>query len=426
MNNRFSIYTLLYILLLTGITLFFCTGLRAQEWRVYDTINSKLPDNQVQAVAIDKNNITWVGTTKGLARFDGAGWTVYTPANSPLPSSFIYSLATDKAGRVWIGTDKGMAMLDGSRWTVYNRHNSVFTYEGVNKILYDENSNTLWISNERVLVQFDGSRWTRYDSSNSYIFESFVIHSLAVDKNGHLWVGAFDIYLFNGRLVTFDGRDWSIDKLDNHGLFSSFPYALTVDAQNNVWMGTGGTTGGVLVRIKNGQWDVLDQSVSPFIHGAFSLAAKDSLLWAGGRGLTRYNEKEWMGFTTKNSVLPDDYVSALALDKNGNVWIGTISGGLAVYNTHTPNPVPASPAVGNFPNPFAQTTTIVYEIPVAGKVQAAIFNAAGQWVANLQDEQRPAGKHTLPWRAGGLPAGVYYCHILFNNTRSVHPLLLLR
>jgi len=119
-------------------------------------------------------------------------------------------------------------------------------------------------------------------------------------------------------------------------------------------------------------------------------------------------------------------VSALAFDKSGKLWIGTISGGLAVYNSHTPSPVPASLQAGNFPNPFAQSTTIVYEIPVAGKVQVAIYNAAGQCVSTLQDVQQPAGKHTLPWRAGGLAAGIYYCHILFNGTRSILPLLLLR
>ena len=40
---------------------------------------------------------------------------------------------------------------------------------------------------------------------------------------------------------------------------------------------------------------------------------------------------KWMLYTTENSKLPENQIRALALDAQGNLWIGTFLGGLAVY-----------------------------------------------------------------------------------------------
>ena len=40
---------------------------------------------------------------------------------------------------------------------------------------------------------------------------------------------------------------------------------------------------------------------------------------------------EWIVYNTRNSGLPDNWVWSLAIDEQGNKWIGTESGGLAVY-----------------------------------------------------------------------------------------------
>jgi len=41
---------------------------------------------------------------------------------------------------------------------------------------------------------------------------------------------------------------------------------------------------------------------------------------------------EWIVYNTENSGLPDNYLtSALAIDAQGNIWIGTHVRGLAVY-----------------------------------------------------------------------------------------------
>ena len=56
-------------------------------------------------------------------------------------------------------------------------------------------------------------------------------------------------------------------------------------------------------------------------------------IWMGtrGGGLANFDGVNWTVYNTANSGLPDDLIVALAIDEQGNKWIGTAGGGLAVY-----------------------------------------------------------------------------------------------
>ena len=45
-----------------------------------------------------------------------------------------------------------------------------------------------------------------------------------------------------------------------------------------------------------------------------------------------------------------------------------------------------------------------------GRVELAVFDSQGRLVDEVLDGTRPAGRHRVLWRAGGLPAGTYFCH----------------
>ncbi len=67
----------------------------------------------------------------------------------------------------------------------------------------------------------------------------------------------------------------------------------------------------------------------------------------------------------------------------------------------------------NYPNPFNPTTEIRYNIPSAGKVDVAIFNALGQKVRTLISQTQEAGLHSVVWDATSdfgqrVPSGLYF------------------
>jgi hypothetical protein len=53
----------------------------------------------------------------------------------------------------------------------------------------------------------------------------------------------------------------------------------------------------------------------------------------------------------------------------------------------------------NYPNPFNLSTSIDYEIRQAGRVQISIFNAGGQRIRILVNQNQPAGRYSVLWNA---------------------------
>jgi len=65
----------------------------------------------------------------------------------------------------------------------------------------------------------------------------------------------------------------------------------------------------------------------------------------------------------------------------------------------------------NHPNPFNPTTTIRYNLPQATYVTLAIYNANGQKVATLVNEDRSAGFYQVLLNASNLPSGTYIARL---------------
>lgn len=154
------------------------------EWIIRNISNSKLPDNQINALAISKNDVKWVGTANGLVKIDGENWTIYDNSNSPLPSGMVRAVAVEDNGTVWAGTDKGLVKFDGTVWKVYDHTNSVLTNDGISCITRDSIRKITWIGTEAELVKVDDtSHWEKIEIGDNLIV------SMVTDKDGKLWLG---------------------------------------------------------------------------------------------------------------------------------------------------------------------------------------------------------------------------------------------
>ncbi|MBL0174487.1 MAG: choice-of-anchor D domain-containing protein [Ignavibacteria bacterium] len=61
----------------------------------------------------------------------------------------------------------------------------------------------------------------------------------------------------------------------------------------------------------------------------------------------------------------------------------------------------------NYPNPFAPSTTIEYELIEAGTVSLDVYSVTGERVATLDKQTREAGTYRVLYDATALPSGVY-------------------
>ncbi len=84
-------------------------------------------------------------------------------------------------------------------------------------------------------------------------------------------------------------------------------------------------------------------------------------------------------------------------------------------------------SVRNYPNPFNQYTTIEYTLPEDNSVSIAVYNAAGQQVILLQDnEDKTAGTHTVVFQGDAYPAGMYYYIIKAGEYADTQKMILVK
>lgn len=62
----------------------------------------------------------------------------------------------------------------------------------------------------------------------------------------------------------------------------------------------------------------------------------------------------------------------------------------------------------NYPNPFNPTTKIKYSIPEASQISLKIYDVLGNEVAQLVNQEKPAGSYEVEFNASSLSSGVYF------------------
>jgi hypothetical protein len=150
--------------------------------------------------------------------------------------------------------------------------------------------------------------------------------------------------------------------------------------------------------------------------------------------LAKFDGTNWTKYNSGNSGLPDNTVNCLAIDGNGNKWIGTNLGGLAVFNENgvvsiedkskiTPNTFLIAQ---NYPNPFNPSTLISYSLPIASKIKLIVYNAIGQTVKILENEFKNAGNYSVTFNAGELTSGIYFYKIEAGQFSQVKKMMLIK
>jgi hypothetical protein len=92
-----------------------------------------------------------------------------------------------------------------------------------------------------------------------------------------------------------------------------------------------------------------------------------------------------------------------------------------------PADVPAAYALGqNYPNPFNPSTRIDFDLPAASQVRLTVFNVLGEEVMRLVDGVEPAGRKSVTFDAGELPAGIYICRLVAGDYVGQAKMLLLK
>ncbi|MEP6729628.1 MAG: two-component regulator propeller domain-containing protein [bacterium] len=301
------------------------------------------PDNglasaQVQTIVQDSRGFMWLGTPKGLNRYDGHEFADYRHRASDSTSigdSRVDVAYEDAAKQLWFGTLAGLSRYDWTREAFTNYEIIPGTPVLVRAII--EAHGTLWLGTERGLFTFDRARGkaTPYRADR---FGQLDVMSLYEDRRHHLWIGSLSDGARELDPASGAVHEWNQSA---DGLRGQDVRAFVDDGAGSIWIGT--LRSGLLLL------DRATGKITHFRHDAgdptsLSIDAVHALLPDGAHALwvgTENGGLDHFDFNTHrfhhNKFEPNDAASlssssiwSLARDRSGLLWVGTYSGGVNI------------------------------------------------------------------------------------------------
>jgi signal transduction histidine kinase/ligand-binding sensor domain-containing protein len=328
-------------------------------------VQQGLPQATIFSIRQTHDGYLWLGTQKGLVRFDGARFTSvrstsgrsldnlwirdleedadhnlwiatagaglirldrnlqaksYTTPDG-LPGDDVRALLADRKGSLWAATDKGLARFDQGRLTVFHHSDGLPTEDLW--ALCQASNGTIWIGGESgTIASWDGSRLaTRRLKS---LPGGASVRALCSASDDAIWIGT------TAGLVRLSGHDeHRVTKHD--GLADDRVYCLAEGRDGSLWAGT--KDGFNRLPPKNGAIqsfgtrDGLSQSTVNTLY-----EDREGSLWVGTKhGLNQFLDRRSIPFTEREG-LPSNDTGPVLQDRTGRIWVGTLGAGLAHYD----------------------------------------------------------------------------------------------
>ena len=279
------------------------------------TRQNGLPASGVKAIAQTRNGYLWLGTAEGLVSFDGVEFKLGEMPKSPsFWTADVTCLASSQNGGLWFGLYRNAFGLcnDGDSSFLGQR---VWGGRDLNvKAMIEARDGAVWIASERLAARF--TELTNFvpilGATNGDAYCD--VTSLLEDSRGGIWLGTATRGIYRWQAGT-------LTKMSQGSLDQRIIFALAEDHEGRIWLGT--ELGLICC---NSNLEVLPAAPLTTEIRAL-LVDRRGALWIGtsGNGLERryQNRNE---FFEKTNGLVNDFVTALAEDQEGSIWVGTRDG----------------------------------------------------------------------------------------------------
>ena len=270
------------------------------------------------------NSELWIGTSKGLLRWDGSNLT-HMGLPSALEHPEVLSLIRDRDGNIWVGTSRALMRVSaaGNDWQV-SAMSPVF---GPVKALFEDRESNIWFGGARGLERLRDSPFVTYPVENHTSQSTGAVY---VDPEDRTWVAPID-----GGLRWLKGEEQG--SVTVAGLDRDIVYSIAGGQKNELWVGRqrGGLTrlqygGGVLAAKTYTQANGLAQDSVFAVY-----RSRNGTIWSGtlSGGVSALNGDQFITYTTTNG-LASNTVSSIAEATDGTMWFGTPNGLSLLANNH--------------------------------------------------------------------------------------------
>ena len=282
--------------------------------------------SQISALAQTEDGYLWVGSARGLFRFDGIAFELYVPpAGVSLPAYNIIALLATHDGGLWIAfRSSGLGFLKDGNIKVFSRPEELPKGEVFD--LAQDMDGRIWAGTLTGLALFDGERWL--EIGGDWNLTNQRVWSMFTDRDGTFWVAI-------GNTIAYLPR--GSKSFQQTGIRTNGVPQITQGKDGRLWM----TEWGKPVRpIPIADQEIAADDTEIQVEGYKLHFDRDGSLWilAGADGIkrARFTERlekrklvrysiELESFGARDG-LTDNTASNILEDREGNIWIGSTKG----------------------------------------------------------------------------------------------------
>lgn len=326
---------LLFIFFVSSLSLYSQTDGEVPNIRIENIPNLvNLPNTEVRRLFQDSDGFIWIATTGGLYQFDGYNTKEFrSNIHNPhlLTSNNILCLFEDNRKNIFIGTSNGLNIYDKISGTVTKDTHDIFRNNNIADIILTPDQK-LWLGTEKGIYEYNGNTYTKVLNHN--------IKDLCVDSRNNIWAATWSdgVYRFDHKT-----QKWiSYPKLNER----NSAHIIYEDTRGRIWIGSYGSG----IFLLNNAYDLRKVSYTHFttsdtkneisddyIYSIVEDTLSHMLFFGTRKGISFTNTHTagqkfiWHNIfpSYKNQSLSFNEVNSLIKDKQGNIWIGTLGGGIS-------------------------------------------------------------------------------------------------
>ena len=310
------------------------------------TVDDGLAQNKLAAVAQDRSGFIWVGSYRGLQRYDGYSFVRYAAMDSAAPPELagpILGMHLDARGDLWVETVSTLLHYDD----VAGRFQRLALPAADGPHVWGaDSSGRVWTARSHALyaIESDSLSPSRWSTRRVFATPWLAASAVATSRTGDVWIAVGDssgqrVVRLNprtGAFTSFGLRDsTSLASLGMTGRRAPVVRSLAEDGDGRLW--AAGDGGVALLDAQTGRFREIPALVGRDImaleragaHGV--LALSDSGLAEivnDGHVTTEWNTRSVFGV----GYLPD----AFAFDRDGGVWLASLTAGLFRLDVRAP------------------------------------------------------------------------------------------
>lgn len=338
---------------LTGLLLFvLANSVGAQQAPIKFThlsFKEGLAQSPISTIVKDSKGFIWLGSWKGLTRYDGYTFRTFKHQNhqpKSISNNRVNAIVEDKLGKLWIGTSNGL--------NIYNPATEVFKRVDIrdikggrnyiSSVLLDSYQN-VWTATFAGVKLVDTQKWVLKeqiglkDTSSNSLYTA-VVFTMFEDNSRKIWVGSKNgVKLFDPKTKKLVALPKSI--VNSKELNASKIIVIRQDKSGNLWFGS--ETSGLFryepkndrIRLFKNEDNNTKSILSNWIRDVYVYDQKQ--IWVGTRNGLSIFDTQTEQFTnhTHSAVnqnsLSDNTIWSFMQDEASGIWIGTFAGGLNVY-----------------------------------------------------------------------------------------------